>query len=245
MGTPTQVCVIIGSDGYAYPVLCDYGSGWVRLPKFMCGPALILVLQLVGHLALLSTVDILAQLLGLSHDTIWVIVDRLTKSTHFLPMKEADSMEKLTRLYLKEVVSRHGVPISIISDRDSRFTTHFWRSLQKALGTQLDMSITHHLQTDGQSERTIQTLEDMLRACVIDFRMRWDRHLPLVKFLYNNNYHTSIEAAPFEALYSQKYRSPVCWTEVKDSQLIGQESIDETTEKIIQIKSQIQAARES
>nr|GEX00277.1 reverse transcriptase domain-containing protein [Tanacetum cinerariifolium] len=179
-----------------------------------------------------------------SHDTIWVIVDHLTKSAHFLPMKEADSIEKLTRLYLKEVVSRHRVPVSIISDRDSRFTTHFWRSLQKALGTQLDMSITHHLQTDGQSERTIQTLEDMLRACVIDFRMRWDRHLPLVKFLYNNSYHTSIEAAPFEALYGQKYRSPVCWTEVEDSQLIGQESIDDTTEKIIQIKSQIQDARE-
>ncbi|GJR25218.1 reverse transcriptase domain-containing protein [Tanacetum coccineum] len=103
------------------------------------------------------------------HDTIWLIVDRLTKSTHFMPMKETDSMEKLTRLYLKEVVSRHGVPVLIISDRDSRFTSHFWQSLQKALGTQLDMSIAYHLQIDGQSERTIQTLEDMLRACVIDF----------------------------------------------------------------------------
>ncbi|GKA84282.1 putative reverse transcriptase domain-containing protein [Tanacetum coccineum] len=103
-------------------------------------------------------------------DTIWVIVDRLTKSAHFLPMKETDSMEKLTRQYLKEVVSRHGVPVSIISDQDSRFTSHFWQSLQKALGTRLDMSTSYHPQTDGQSERTIQTLEDMLRACVIDFR---------------------------------------------------------------------------
>ncbi|GJX37193.1 putative reverse transcriptase domain-containing protein [Tanacetum coccineum] len=99
-------------------------------------------------------------------DTIWVIVDRLTKSTHFLPMKEIHSMEKLTRQYLKEVVSRHGVPVSIISDRDSRFTSHFWQSLQEALGTRLDMSTTYHPQTDGQSERTIQTLEDMLRAYV-------------------------------------------------------------------------------
>ncbi|GJW82328.1 putative reverse transcriptase domain-containing protein, partial [Tanacetum coccineum] len=100
-----------------------------------------------------------------SQDTIWVIVDRLTKSAHFLPMKETDSMEKLMRQYLKEVVSRYGVPVLIISDRDSKFTSHFWKSLNEALGTQLDMSTTYHLQTDGQSERTIQMLEDMLRAC--------------------------------------------------------------------------------
>ncbi|GJW53336.1 putative reverse transcriptase domain-containing protein [Tanacetum coccineum] len=110
-------------------------------------------------------------------DTIWVIVDRLTKSAHFLPMKETDSMEKLTRQYLKEVVSRHGVPVLIISDRYSRFTSHFWQSLERTLGTQLDMSTAYHPQTNGQSERTIQTLKDMLRACVIDFRKGWDRHL--------------------------------------------------------------------
>ncbi|GJU20322.1 putative reverse transcriptase domain-containing protein [Tanacetum coccineum] len=103
-------------------------------------------------------------------DMIWVIVDRLTKSAHFLPAKENDSMERLTRQYLKEVVSRHRVPVSIISDRDGRFVSQFWQSLQEAFGTQLDMSIAYHPETDGQSERTIQTLEDMLRACVIDFR---------------------------------------------------------------------------
>ncbi|GJV32843.1 putative reverse transcriptase domain-containing protein [Tanacetum coccineum] len=177
-------------------------------------------------------------------DTIWVIIDRLTKSAHFLPMKETDSMEKLTRQYLKEVVSRHGVPVSIISDRDSRFTSHFWKSLNEALGTQLDMSTAYHPQTDGQSERTIQTLEDMLRACVIDFGKGWDRHLPLVEFSYNNSYHTSIKAAPFEALYGRKCRSPICWAEVGDAQLTGPEIIHETTEKIIQIKKRIQAARD-
>ncbi|GJZ73894.1 putative reverse transcriptase domain-containing protein [Tanacetum coccineum] len=177
-------------------------------------------------------------------DTIWVIVDRLTKSAHFLPMKETDSMEKLTRHYLKEVVSRHGVPVSIISDRDSKFTSHLWKSLNKALGTQLDMSTTYHPETDGQSERTIQTLEDMLRACVIDFGKGWDRHLPLVEFSYNNSYHTSIKAAPFEALYGRKCRSPICWAEVGDAQLTGPEIVHETTEKIIQIKKRIQAARD-
>ncbi|GJW02777.1 putative reverse transcriptase domain-containing protein [Tanacetum coccineum] len=156
-------------------------------------------------------------------------------------MKEIDSMEKLMRQYLKEVVSRHGVPVSIISDRDSKFTSHFWQSLNKALGTQLDMSMDYHPQMDGQSEKTIQTLEDMLRACVIDFGKGWDRHLPLVEFSYNNSYHTSIKVAPFEALYSQKCRSPVCWAEVGDAQITSPEIIHETTKKIIKIKKRIQA----
>ncbi|GJS33981.1 putative reverse transcriptase domain-containing protein [Tanacetum coccineum] len=121
------------------------------------------------------------------NDTIWVIVDRLTKSAHFLPMRETDPMDKLAKLYLKEV---------------------------KAMGTRLDMSTAYHPETDGQSERTIQTLEDMLRACVIDFGNGWEGHLPLIEFSYNNSYHASIKAAPFEALYGRKCRSPVCWAEV-------------------------------
>ncbi|GJT20381.1 putative reverse transcriptase domain-containing protein [Tanacetum coccineum] len=177
------------------------------------------------------------------YDTIWVIVDRLTKSAHFLPTLETDSMETLTRLYIKEIVSWHGVPISIISDHDSHFTSRFWQSLQSALGTQLDMSMAYHPKTDRQSERTIQTLEDMLRACVIDFGKGWERHLPLVEFSYNNSYHTSIKAAPFEALYGRKYRSPVCWAEVADVQLTGPEIVHETTEKIVQIRQCLQAAR--
>nr|GEU98359.1 putative reverse transcriptase domain-containing protein [Tanacetum cinerariifolium] len=142
------------------------------------------------------------------YDSIWVIVDRLTNSTHFLPVKMTDSMEKLTQLYLKEFVCRHGVPISIISDRYSKFTLRFWRLLQEALGTRLDMSTAYHPETDGQCERTIQTLEDMLRAYVIGFGCCWDRHLPLVEFSNNNSYHASIKAASFEALYGQKFRPP-------------------------------------
>ncbi|GJS42874.1 putative reverse transcriptase domain-containing protein [Tanacetum coccineum] len=117
------------------------------------------------------------------------------------------------------------------------------RSLQNALGTNLKMSTTYHPETDGQSERIIQTLEDMLRACIINFGGSWDRHLPLVEFSYNNSYHASIKAAPFEALYGRKCRSPVCWSEVGDSQLIGPELIRETTEKIIQIKNRLLTAR--
>ncbi|GKC59609.1 putative reverse transcriptase domain-containing protein [Tanacetum coccineum] len=178
------------------------------------------------------------------HDTIWVIVNRLTKSAIFTPMRETDSMEKLARLYIKEVVARHGIPVCIICDRDPRFASRFWRSLQKALGTSLDMSTAYHPKTDGQSEGTIQTLEDMLRACVIDFEKGWISHLPLVEFSYNNSYHASIKAAPFEALYGQKCRSPVCWAEVGEAQLTGPDLIQETTEKIIQIKQRIQASRD-
>ncbi|GJV51797.1 putative reverse transcriptase domain-containing protein [Tanacetum coccineum] len=154
------------------------------------------------------------------YDTIWVIVDRLTKSAIFTPMRETDPLDKLARMYLKEVVTRHGIPVSIICDRDPRFASNFWRSLQNALGTNLDMSTAYHPQTDGQSERTIQTLEDMLRACAIDFGKGWVNHLPLVEFSYNNSYHASIKAAPFEALYGRKCRSPVCWTEVGEAQIL-------------------------
>ncbi|GJV28832.1 putative reverse transcriptase domain-containing protein [Tanacetum coccineum] len=135
------------------------------------------------------------------HDTIWVIVDRLTKSAHFLPIREDYKTEKLANIYTNDIVARH------------------------ALGTRLDISTAYHPQTDGQSERTIQMLEDMLRACVMDFSGSWDTHLPLIEFSYNNSYHTSIKCAPFEAPYGQKCRSPVIWTEVGESQLIGPEIV--------------------
>nr|GFC04482.1 reverse transcriptase domain-containing protein [Tanacetum cinerariifolium] len=137
------------------------------------------------------------------YDTIWVIVDRLTKSAIFTPIRETDPMDKLARIYLKE----------------------------NALGTRLDMSTVYHPETDGKSERTIQTLEDMLRACAIDFGKGWVNHLPLVEFSYENSYHATIKAAPFKALYGRKYRSPVCWTEVGEAQILGPELIQETTKK--------------
>nr|GEU45515.1 putative reverse transcriptase domain-containing protein [Tanacetum cinerariifolium] len=136
------------------------------------------------------------------------------------------------------------IPASIICDRDPRFTSNFWRSFQKAIGTRLDMSTAYHPKTDEQSKRTIQTLEDMLRVCVIDFGNDWKRHLLLVKFSYNNSYHASIKDASFEALYGQKCRSPVCWAEVGDAQLTGPELVHETTKKIVQIKQRIQANRD-
>nr|GFA56720.1 putative reverse transcriptase domain-containing protein [Tanacetum cinerariifolium] len=178
------------------------------------------------------------------YDIIWVIVDRLTKSAIFTSIRETDPMDKLARIYLKEVITRHGIHVSIISDRDPRFASNFWRSLQNALGTRLDMSTAYHPETDGQSERTIQTIEDMLRACAIDFRKGWVYHFPLVDFSYKNSYHATIKATPFEALYGRKCRSPVCWTEVGEAQILGPELIQETTEKIVLIKERMQAARD-
>ncbi|GJS00289.1 putative reverse transcriptase domain-containing protein [Tanacetum coccineum] len=178
------------------------------------------------------------------HGIIWVIVDRLTKSVHFLPMREDYKMDRLDKLYLNEIVARHGVPILIISDRDSRFTSRFWQSMQEALRTRLDMSTAYYPQTHGQSERTIQTLEDMLKVCVLDFEGSWDVHFLLVEFSYNNSYHSSVRCDPFEALYGRKCRSLIMWAEVGEGQLIGLKLMQETTEKISQIKDRLKAVRD-
>ncbi|GJW76562.1 putative reverse transcriptase domain-containing protein, partial [Tanacetum coccineum] len=178
------------------------------------------------------------------HDTIWVIVDRLTKSAHFLEIREDYSTERLARLYINQIVARHRVPVLIISYRDGHFTLRFWKTMQKALGTRLDMSTAYHPQTNVQSEHTIQTLEDMLRTCVIDFGGNWDVYLPLVEFSYNNSYYSSIRCAPFEALYGRKCRSPILWAEIRESSLIGPELVQETTDKVVLIKEKLKAARD-
>ena len=144
-------------------------------------------------------------------DSIWVIVDRLTKSAHFIPVKVTYNGEKLAKIYISKIVRLHGVPLSIISDRGTQFTSMFWRKLHAKLGTRLDLSSAFHPQTDGQSEQTIQVLEDMLRAYMIEFGGRWDNFLPLAEFSYNNSYHSSIDMAPFEALYGRRCRSPIGW----------------------------------
>jgi hypothetical protein len=179
-----------------------------------------------------------------SNDMIWVIVDRLTKSAHFLPTRETASMESLAKLYVNEVVTRHGVPLSIVSDRDSRFVSNFWKSLQRELGTKVHLSTAYHPQTDGQSERTIQTLEDMLRACVMEYGGAWDTHLPLIEFAYNNSYHASIGMPPYEMLYGRKCRTPSCWLEPGEKQFAGPEIVQLTAEKVNVAKEALRVARE-
>jgi len=178
------------------------------------------------------------------NDAIWVIVDRLTKSALFLPMKMTDPVDKLARLYVNEVVRLHGVPLSIVSDRDPRFTSRLWPSIQRALGSKLNISTAFHPQTDRQSERTIQTLEDLLRACAMEFGGNWEDHLPLVEFTYNNSYQATIRMAPYEALYGRKCQTLVCWEEVGDWNLMGPKFIQDTSKKIRIIRDRMKAAQD-
>ena len=161
-------------------------------------------------------------------DTVWVIVDRLKKSAHFIPIRMTYPVSTLARLYQDQIVRLHGVPWEIVLDKDPRFTSSFWRSFQRELGTETRFSTTYHPQTDGQSERTIQILEDLLRSCVMDFGRSWEEHLPLVEFAYNNSYQVSIWMASFEALYGRPCRSPTCWLEGEEQLLVGPELLQDS-----------------
>ncbi|KAL0560668.1 hypothetical protein IC582_001078 [Cucumis melo] len=174
---------------------------------------------------------------------IWVVVDRLTKSAHFVPGKSTYTASKWAQLYMSEIVRLHGVPVSIVSDRDARFTSKFWKGLQTAMGTRLDFSTAFHPQTDGQTERLNQVLEDMLRACALEFPGSWDSHLHLMEFAYNNSYQATIGMAPFEALYGKCCRSPVCWGEVGEQRLMGPELVQSTNEAIQKIRSRMHTAQ--
>ena len=167
-----------------------------------------------------------------SHDTVWVIVDRLTKSAHFIPIRLDNSLTHLSGIYEREIVRLHGAPISIVSDRDPRYTSSLWQRMQDTLGTRIHLSTAYHPQTDGQSERVIQILEDMLRSCVLEFGEHWEEYLHLCEFSYNNSYQTSIGMAPFEALYGRPCRTPSCWAEVADTVAVGPEVVQNHSKKV-------------
>ncbi|WVZ83251.1 hypothetical protein U9M48_030418 [Paspalum notatum var. saurae] len=176
-------------------------------------------------------------------DAIWVVVDRLSNVAHFIPCRSTNSASDLAPIYVREIVRLHGVPKTIISDRDSKFNSKFWQSLQSALGTDVVLSTAFHPHTDGQSERTIQTLEDMLRSCVLSWQGSWEDHLPLVEFAYNNSYHASIKCAPFEALYGRKCRSPLCWDAVGEKSVLGLDWVQKTSERVAEIRQHMRIAQ--
>ncbi|WJX81407.1 hypothetical protein P8452_64294 [Trifolium repens] len=178
------------------------------------------------------------------HDSIWVIVDRLTKSANFLPVRTTDTAARLTDIYIAEIVRLHGIPSSIVSDRDPKFTSHFWKTLHEALGTKLRLSSAYHPQTDGQTERTNQSLEDLLRACVLDDRGSWDDVLPLIEFTYNNSFHASIGMAPYEALYGRRCQTPLCWYQDGESMIVGPEMVQQTTDKVRKIRAMMKVAQD-
>ncbi|KAI5350684.1 hypothetical protein L3X38_003575 [Prunus dulcis] len=153
-------------------------------------------------------------------------------------------LNKLAKLFIDEIVRLHGVPVSITSDRDPRFTSRFWMKLNEAFGTQLQFSTTFHPQTDGQSERTIQTSEDMLRACAMQFRDDWDEKLPLMEFAYNNSYQTSIRMSPFDALYGKQCRTPFYWDEVGEHRLEVADDVERTKEQVKVIRERLKTAQD-
>lgn len=170
------------------------------------------------------------------YDSIWVIIERLTKVAHFIPVKTTYRSSQLAELYMAKIACLHCVPKKIVSDRGSQFTSRFWNSLHEALGTRLNFSTPYHPQTDGQTERVNQILEDMLRACAIDCGKSWDKNLPYAEFLYNNSYHASLQMSSFEALYGRKCRTPLLWDEVGEHQFFCPALISEAEGKVKMIR---------
>ncbi|WVZ64189.1 hypothetical protein U9M48_013751 [Paspalum notatum var. saurae] len=176
-------------------------------------------------------------------DSIWVVVDRLTKVAHFIPVKTTYSGAKLAELYMSRIVCLHGVPKKIVSDRGTQFTSHFWKRLHESMGTKLNFSSAYHPQTDGQTERTNQILEDMLRACAIQYGASWDKSLPYAEFSYNNSYQTSIKMSPFQALYGRRCRTPLHWDQLGEKQLFGPGIIEDAERQVRMIRENLRIAQ--
>ncbi|WVZ68074.1 LOW QUALITY PROTEIN: hypothetical protein U9M48_017064 [Paspalum notatum var. saurae] len=176
-------------------------------------------------------------------DSIWVVVDRLTKVAHFIPVKTTYSGAKLAELYMSRIVCLHGVPKKIVSDRGTQFTSHFWKRLHESMGTKLNFSSAYHPQTDGQTERTNQILEDMLRACAIQYGTSWDKSLPYAEFSYNNSYQASIKMSPFQALYGRRCRTPLHWDQPGEKQLFGPGIIEDAERQVRMIRENLRIAQ--
>ncbi|WVZ93750.1 hypothetical protein U9M48_039707 [Paspalum notatum var. saurae] len=176
-------------------------------------------------------------------DSIWVVVDRLTKVAHFIPVKTTYSGARLAELYISRIVCLHGVPKKIVSDRATQFTSHFWKRLHESMDTRLNFSSAYHPQTDGQTERTNQILEDMLRACAIQYGTSWDKSLPYAEFSYNNSYQASIKMSPFQALYGRRCRTPLHWDQPGEKQLFGPEIIEDAECQVRMILENLRIAQ--
>jgi hypothetical protein len=177
------------------------------------------------------------------HDSIWAIIDTLTKTAHFLPVHITYTAKKYAEIYLEQIIRLHGVPKTIISDRGTQFVARFWEQLQSSLGIKLIRSSVYHAQTDGQTERINQILEDMLRACIIHYGTNWDKCLAMAKFSYNNSYQSSLQMAPFEALYGQSCRTPLSWSETGERQIFRPDLVTEAEDNVKLIQANLKAAQ--
>jgi hypothetical protein len=177
------------------------------------------------------------------YDSIWVVVDCLTKAAHFIPVKTTYNSAVLAKLYMARIVCLHGVPKKIVSDRGTQFTSHFLQQLHEALGMHLKFSSAYHPQTDGQTKRTNQILEDMLRACALQGKIGWDKRLPYAEFSYNNSYQASLKMSPFEALYGRNCRTPLHWDQPGERQVFGPDILLEAKENIRMVRENLKAAQ--
>jgi hypothetical protein len=175
------------------------------------------------------------------HDLIWVIVDRLTKVAHFLPVHTTDKAQKYEEMYIDRIMCLHGLPRTIVSDRGAQFVARFWEQLQESLGTKLMRSLAYHPQTDGQTERVNQILEDILRACAIDCGKNWNKYLSLAEFAYNNSYQSSLKMAPFEDLYGRRCRTPLNWSRPEEREIFGPDLVTEAERKVKLIRKNLEA----
>jgi hypothetical protein len=187
-------------------------------------------------------------IVGLPHtqkgyNSVWVVVDRLTKVAHFIPVNTTYSGARLAELYISRIVCLHGVPKKIISNRGSKFTSRFLEQLHDSLDTKLRFSTAYHPQTDGQTERTNQVLEDMLRACAIQYGTSWDKCLPYAEFSYNNSYQASLKKSPFEALYGRKCRTLLYWDQIGERQVFGPEIIEDAEQLVQQVRENLRVAQ--
>ena len=177
-----------------------------------------------------------------SYNSIWVVMNRLTKSARFIPIKPTYSVKDFSTIFIDQIVCLRGILLSIISDRGAEFTSRFWRSFQKGLGTKVKLSTTFHPQMDDQGECTFKTLDDILMACIIDFKGIWYKHLPFVEFAYKNSFHSSISMDPCKVLYYGRCRSPIGWFEVAESSLLGPHLTYKTLEKVHIVRNQLKTA---
>jgi hypothetical protein len=176
-------------------------------------------------------------------DSIWVIVDRLTKTAHFIAVHTTYSVLQYAELYIDHIFRLHGIPKTIISDRGTQFVAHFWEQLHECLGTKLVRSSSYHPQTDGQTKRINQILEDMLRASILHFDKSWDKCLSLAEFSYNNSYQASLKMAPFDALYGQRCRTPLNWLEAGERTLFGPDLVKDAEERVQVIRENLKMAQ--
>jgi hypothetical protein len=177
------------------------------------------------------------------YDSIWVIVDHVLKVAHFIPVKTTYKGAKLAELYITRIVCLHGVPKMIVSDRGTQFTSRFWEKLHEAMDTKLNFSLAYHPQTDGQTERVNQILEDMLRACALKDKKSWHKCLPYEEFSHNNSYQKSFKMSPFEVLYGRKCRTPLFWNEAGENQVFGAEILREAERQIQVVRENLQLAQ--